>query len=153
MHRIRRGKLSSIAPTARHPNIEPPVWKGFRKWLLTRIVIRIPIDSYAVGVQGKLRARGDLSEIEAAAVLVQAPLAGLPNISSICLRPFGVFIFPFNLWLHVIGRKFYWTDPSWELGGFISRWLSRLEVSGRQQLLLQRRLSQQQSSQQQLSRR
>src|SRR5207247_6347840 len=64
-----------------------------------------------------------------------------------------LFTFPFKLWLHVIGRKFYWTDPSWELGGFISRWLSRLEVSGRQQLLLQRRLSQQQSSQQQLSRR
>ena len=70
MHRIRRGKLSSIAPTARHPNIEPPVWKGFGKWLLARIVIRILIDRYAVGVQRKLRARGDLPEVEAASMLI-----------------------------------------------------------------------------------
>jgi len=64
------GKLSPIAPTTLHPNIKPPVWKGFGKWLLTRIVIRIPIDSDAVGVQGKLRASGDLPEVEAAAVLI-----------------------------------------------------------------------------------
>src|SRR5205809_909971 len=87
MHRIRRGKLSSIAPTARHPNIEPPVWKGFRKWLLTRIVIRIPIDSYAVGVQGKLRARGDLADIRALPSFVQRPIA----VSGIAKHLFDLF--------------------------------------------------------------
>ena len=74
--------MPSIDPSTVLPDVIPPIRKRFGERFFPRIMFRVPIDRYSVGVQRQLAAASDLTKIESAAVLVQ-PLLVEPSSNAI----------------------------------------------------------------------